>query len=151
MEERFYITTRWLIALTVVFIPLSIFILISGPWSANFGNSQWTRYFLFASWILLTLSIVAGVSNLIAPPELEQDKGVDEPTAAKEPGEDLHSEEPEGEGEVGGAVKAKPKKGINVGYAMLLTQAATFLLGIILYVVYISWMLLPQITLRTGY
>jgi hypothetical protein len=47
------------------------------------------------------------------------------------------------------AVEAKKKRNLNVGYALLLTQAGTFLMGIIIYVVYISWMVLPYINIPT--
>jgi hypothetical protein len=149
MEDRFYNVSRWLVAMAVFFIPLSVIILVAGVWSYNvqMGLNQWTRYLLFVSWVLMTVSIITGISNLIAPP-LEE-KG--EETRAVIP------EEEEGEGAAEGE-KEKPaerpaKKGkINVGYAFLLAQAGTFLLGVVLYVVYVSWMILPYINIpKTAY
>jgi hypothetical protein len=148
MEERLYGVTRWLVALTVVFIPLSIFILISGSWGANFGDSQWTRYLLFASWVLLTLSLIAGVSNLINPTDEELEMGSESPMSAKSESDSALEGEEEKEEEE--SAVARPEKTRDFGYSLLLAQATTFLLGIILYVVFISWMVLPEIPL-TGY
>ena len=144
MEDRLNGVSRWLVALTVVFIPLSIFILISGPWSANYGTNQWTRYLLFASWILLTLSLIAGVANLIAPP-LEEENGKGEIPMVKE---ETDTEEEEKEKTV---TEVQTKRRMNMEYSLLMAQATTFLLGIIIYVVYISWMVLPEIPLRSPY
>ncbi|MBC7253713.1 MAG: hypothetical protein H5T72_07075 [Actinobacteria bacterium] len=140
MEERLFGAARWLTALAVVFIPLSIIILISGSWLANFTSNQWTRYLLFASWVSLTLSIVLGVVNMVG--------GAGEGGLA--PGEE---ESGEGEEEDGGEVTpgatspGTVARGGRVEQALVLGQATAFLLGVFLYVAFISWMVLPRISL----
>lgn len=136
MEERLGLASRWLTALSAVVIPLTVIVLVSGSWAVNYqyNTAQWTKYVLFASWILFTLSLVAGVTNLISPP-LEADAAGE---AAAAPGSQ-EGETPEGE-EV--RIGPRPKPAVDFNYAMLLGQAAAFMLGMTLYVVYISWMVL---------
>ena len=143
MEERFNVVSRWLVALAVLFIPLSVFILISGPWSYNFQVQahQWTRYLLFVSWILLTLSLVTGIAKLVNPPLEEPGQGHEEPPPAAESGKDTEGEEEEEQ-----TVKVKSKPPIDLGYSLLLGQAASFMLGVLIYVVYISWLILPGVS-----
>ncbi len=145
MEDRFFGVSRWLVALTVMFIPISVLILVSGVWGYNvqLGLNQWTRYLLFVSWILLTISLIAGISNLISPPFEEGAEEEDKPLVANKA--EKAADEEGGEDEDKPAEIVKKKRNLNVGYALLLTQAGTFLLGVIIYVVYISWMILPYI------
>jgi hypothetical protein len=143
MEEKLNSASRWLMALAVILIPLTVIALVSSVWGLNyqFDTNQWTRYLLFASWILLAISAIIGITNIISPPELESEKA---PTKAKEKSPAPLSEEGEGEDEEGAerveTKKAKPA--FNAVYAFTLAQACFFSLGIILYVAFISWMLL---------
>lgn len=140
MEDRSNVVSRWLVALTVVFIPLSIFILISGPWGANYIDLQWTRYLLFASWVSLTLSFIVGIANMVTFPS-ERSEQVDEvpPPELEEGSEALK--------EWNARLEKSRKNAISSKNALMLAQATTFMLGLILYVAFISWMLLPKITL----
>jgi len=147
MEERLNTASRWLLALAVILIPLTVIALVSGAWGLNyqFNTNQWTRYLLFASWILLAISAVVGITSLISPPELESEK-VSEKTRPPEAG----SEEEEGEEKVELVSPKKAKPGFNAAYAFTLAQACFFSLGIILYIAYISWMLLGLQAYPTG-
>lgn len=142
MYDRSSGTVRWLTALAVVFIPLSIIILISGSWLANFTSNQWTRYLLFASWISLTLSVVLGVVNMVGRLGEEGPLPVAGGTKreAAEEGKTLEDEGP----------RDMESEGYRVEQALLLGQATAFLLGLFLYVAFISWMVLPRIGL-TGF
>jgi len=138
MDEKLNAASRWLTALAVIVIPLSVIAVVSSAWGLNyqFETAQWTRYLLFASWILLTLSVLAGIANFISPPEAELEKA-DPAVEAKDAGETE-----EGEGESAERGPKTVKKPFNIGYAFLLSQACTMALGLILYVAYISWMIL---------
>lgn len=139
MEEKLNTASRWLLALAVILIPLTMIAIVSGAWGLNyqFNTNQWTRYLLFASWILLALSAVVGTANLISPPELETENA---PAKAKSPERGSDEEEEEETSEPTAGKKAKPD--VNIGYAFTLAQACSFALGMILYVAYMSWMIL---------
>ncbi|WP_287155376.1 hypothetical protein [Candidatus Solincola tengchongensis] len=140
MSEKQFGAARWLTALAVIFIPLSIIILISGSWLANFTSNQWTRYLLFASWVFMTLSTVLGVANMVSGageessplPDVAGDAGIGEEEGRES--EPLLSS------------RAEPK-GQEVEQSLLLGQVSCFLLGLFLYVAFISWMVLPKIGL----
>jgi hypothetical protein len=138
MDEKLYTASRWLAALAIILIPLSVIAVVSGAWGLNyqFDTAQWTKYLLFASWMLLTLSVLAGIANLISPPETELEK-IETAVKAEVEGETEDDEE--------GSAKRSPKAekpAFNMGYAFLLAQASTLVLGLVLYVAYISWMIL---------
>ncbi len=142
MEDRINVISRWFVALTVVFIPLSILVLISGSWGANFLSSQWTRYLLFASWVALTVSLVVGAGNTVV--FMAEEEGEEAEPPALDPA-------PEGEGEGSEKEQAsadKRSKAQSMSYNLLLVQVATFLVGVVLYVAFISWMLLPKIVMN---
>ncbi|MDI6830048.1 MAG: hypothetical protein QME88_01815 [Actinomycetota bacterium] len=144
MEDRIGLVSRWFVALTVVFIPLSILVLISGSWGANFLSSQWTRYLLFASWVALTVSLVVGAGNTVAFMAVDGEK--EEGTGSLSPGEDGG-----GEGESEGLARTsgvRKENSSNMSYNLLLVQVGTFLVGVVLYVAFISWMLLPKIVMN---
>jgi len=137
MDEKLYTASRWLVALAIILVPLSVIAVVSGAWGLNyqFDSAQWTKYLLFASWIFMTLSVLAGMANLISPPETELEKI--ESAVKAEVESEMEGDEED--------VKPSPKPGessFNVGYAFLLGQACTLALGLILYVAYISWMIL---------
>jgi len=140
MEEKLNAASRWLTALAVIMIPLSVIAIVSGAWGVNyqFDTNQWISYLVFASWILLMLSVIAGIANLISPPEQESGEAAAEVPAATA----SESEEDEAEGGEARVPAKKAKSAFNFAYALLLTQACTFTLGMILYVAYISWMIL---------
>ncbi len=144
MEDRISVISRWFVALTVVFIPLSILVLISGSWGANFLSSQWTRYLLFASWVALTVSLVVGAGNTVVfmAEDKEEEKGA-EPASSDE-----GAEEEAEDRERAPAPKARNGKSSSMSYNLLLVQVATFLVGVVLYVAFISWMLLPRIVMN---
>jgi len=156
MNGKFSSTARWLTALAVMFIPLSIIILISGSWMANFMSNQWTRYLLFASWISFTLSVVLGVVNM-AGLSGEESRAADIGEGQGLAGGEGHLEAGAGEGEAGEkrrgetASSAIPsgmeREMYRVEQALMLGQASAFLLGLFLYVAFISWMILPKISL----
>ncbi|MBC7252418.1 MAG: hypothetical protein H5T72_00410 [Actinobacteria bacterium] len=156
MNGKFSGTARWLTALAVMFIPLSIVILISGSWMANFMSNQWTRYLLFASWISLTLSVVLGVVNMAGLSGEESrasDIGVSRGLAgevggpATGGGEGEAGEERRGETASGSIPSGMEREGYGVEQALMLGQASAFLLGLFLYVAFISWMILPKISM----
>lgn len=140
MSEKQLVAARWLTALAVIFVPLSIIILISGSWLANFTSNQWTRYLLFASWVFMTISVVLGAVNMVGV------AGEEEFSRSTVAGEaKVHDEEKESE-------SAPPSSGSEprdyaVGQSLLLGQVSSFLLGLFLYVAFISWMVLPRIGL----
>ena len=151
MEGKYSKASMWLTGLAVLFIPLSIIILFSGPWSINYQvqTHQWIRYLLFVSWILMTLAIIAGIANLISPmAEEEVVEGVKVKRSSVEAGEDNTVIEAEEES----TVMVRPRSKMTMTMVTLMSQATLFALGIILYVVYISWLLLPAVSqkLLTG-
>ncbi|MBN2026382.1 MAG: hypothetical protein JW854_06470 [Actinobacteria bacterium] len=138
MDEKLNTASRWLAALAIILIPLSVIAVVSGAWGLNyqFDTAQWTKYLLFASWILLTLSVIAGIANLITPPETEMEK-IETAVKTEVEGETEDDEEESAKG-----VPKPEKPAFNLGYAFLLAQATTLALGLLLYVTYISWMIL---------
>jgi hypothetical protein len=143
MEESYRTVSRWIMALAVIFIPLSIIILVSGPWSYNFQvqANQWIRYLLFISWILITLAIITGIANMLSP---MQDEEAGEAVEVKPAITEM------AEGEEGGEKPepVRPKSKMSMGFTMLMSQAVLFSLGIILYVVYISWLIVPSVSTK---
>jgi hypothetical protein len=143
MEEKLNMASRWLLALAVILIPLTVITIVSGAWGLNyqFNTNQWTRYLLFASWILLALSAIVGTANIISPPELESEMAA---SAVKSPASAMDEEEGEEEEEAGAGrpPRTKEKRPFNYAYAFTLTQACSFVLGMVLYVAYMSWMIL---------
>ena len=149
MEERINLLSRWFVALTVIFIPLSILVLISGSWGANFLSSQWTRYLLFASWVALTVSLVVGAGNSVVFMAEEGGKETGPADREREPEE---GEDEEYARDIAGDAAAPSRGGsLGMSYNLLLVQVATFLVGVALYVAFISWMLLPKIVMNAGY
>jgi type VI protein secretion system component VasK len=146
MEERYNTVSRWIMALAVLFIPLSIIILVSGPWSYNFQVQahQWTRWLLFASWVLITLAIIAAIANMLSP--AEQAAGEEAEAGAVPPGSAESGTVAEAEEE--SAVVVRPKGKMSMAFSMLMTEAVLFSLGIILYVIYISWLIIPSVSSR---
>jgi hypothetical protein len=130
------------LALAVILIPLTAIAIVSGAWGLNyqFNTNQWTRYLLFASWILLAISAVVGTANLISPPELESEKAAAKAQKLAVAKDDEDEEEKEEGSERISSREAKPA--FNYAYAFTLTQACSFALGMILYVAYMSWMIL---------
>lgn len=148
VNDKTSAAARWLTALAVVFVPLSIIILISGSWLANFTSNQWTRHLLFASWISLTLSVILGVVNMVGQPEgrasLSEERMDD-----KGCGEKARDQGAEGS-EAAPDFPPFSGKTYTMEQILLLIQATTFILGLFLYVAFISWMVLPKINL-TGF
>ncbi|MFW6113976.1 MAG: hypothetical protein ACOC78_03535 [Actinomycetota bacterium] len=141
-ENRMYDTSRWLVALAAVVIPLSIIIMVSG-FSYNYTGRQWTRYLLLAALIAWVLSLAAGVINLIGfstaePPDLGQEKPAGGFGEEKAPAEGMLEEAVESTG------KQSSQK---MGASLLVAQAAFFLGGAFVYVAFCCWMILPQIAL----
>ena len=134
MDERLNLASRWLLALAVILIPLTVIAMISGAWGLNYqlNANQWTRYLLFASWLLLALSAVAGTANLIAPPEAACEQ---EPLAPPREG-DMEGDE------AAGPWSAQGGRAFDGAYAFVLVQACAFVAGMIVYIAYLSWMLL---------
>lgn len=149
MEERGSRAAQWLTALSVVYVPLSIIILLSGSWMVNFSSNQWTRYLLFASWVSMVVSAVFGVFNMISLPAELRGRPVGRRLEKGEPG----SEEGEREEPMEGPCSAVSAPGATEpvsprAQGLLLAQATAFLLGLFLYMAFISWMILPEIALR---
>ena len=144
-EERIYQVSRWLLALAAVIIPLSIFVLISGPFSANYLTRQWTRYMLFASWICWTISLIAGIVNILGF-FFTETSGIKEGQSAG--GEDEGIGEPESVEKA--PVAEKEGKGDKESSALwsaslMGAQAAFFMTGVLLYVAFCAYMLLPYL------
>ncbi|OFW56164.1 MAG: hypothetical protein A2W01_09295 [Candidatus Solincola sediminis] len=153
MEERYGNVSRWLTGLSVLFIPLSILILSSVPLSYNFQlllsskpANSWIRFLLFASWILITLAIIAGIANLLSPLSGEEGEEVTEAKASS-----LEEGEEAGMAEVESTVVMRPKNKMSMVFTTLMAQAVLFTLGIILYVAYISWLVLPAVSPQALY
>lgn len=148
MEEKYSKASMWMMALAVLFIPLSIIILFSGPWSINYQvqTHQWIRYLLFVSWILMTLAIIAGIANLISPMAEEEVVEMKGSSPEAEESDTVEGAEEES------TVMRRPRSKMTMTMVTLMSQATLFALGIILYVVYISWLLLPAVSqkLLTG-
>ena len=138
MEEKSNVVSRWLLALTVLFIPLSLMSLITGTWGANYIDAQWTRYLLFASWIALTLSLIVGAGNMLT--FMADGSGKVKKKSVAAAGMSGEGEEEEIVEEIVEEETASTMSG-----GLLLAQVSTFMLGVILYVAFISWMLLPEI------
>jgi len=144
-EERIYQVSRWLLALAAVIIPLSILVLISGPFSANYLARQWTRYMLCASWICWTISLIAGIVNILGF-FFTETSGIKEGQSAG--GEDEGMGEPESVEEA--PVAEKEGKGDKESSALwsaslMGAQAAFFMTGVLLYVAFCAYMLLPYL------
>ncbi len=142
MEEKLTSVSRWLLALAAIIIPLTVLILSSAAWGQNyvFNTNQWTRYLLFASWILLAISAIVGTANLINTPERQPGEAEAEKAEVATAVDDEEAREEDGGEEV--AAAKKPKRPFDLTYAFTLTQACSFVLGLILYVAYMSWMIL---------
>ncbi len=141
MGEKLDLASRWLLALAVILIPLTVMAIVSGAWGLNYqlNTNQWTRYLLFASWVLLAFSAVAGTANLITPPGEECGEGAVEVTPEPRRGEG-------GEEGAGGEPRLPERAGgmrdFSTAYAFVLAQACAFVAGIIVFIAYLSWMLL---------
>jgi hypothetical protein len=147
MEEKINVVSRWLVALTVIFIPLSIIILVSGSWGANFLDMQWTRYLLFASWIALTLSLIVGAGNMITFMAVDASPKKKKPTVVNK----SNGDEGEDGAEDEKADKPADNPSSSMSYNLMVVQVGTFVIGVILYVAFVSWMILPLITLSSSY
>jgi len=149
-NERVFRAAQWLTALAVVFLPLSIIILLSGSWMVNFTSNQWTRYLLFASWLAFLLSVVMGVFNMISAPAERRRRPASR--LADDGGRTGDPEEPGGkarpEDDAPALSAATGERQLSGGQGMLLAQATVFLMGLFLYMAFISWMILPEIALR---
>lgn len=132
--------SRWLLALAVIFIPLSLIVLITVSFAYNFPDRQWTRYLLFSSWLVLGLSLLAGMANLVNLSFEVDYEDKESPKAEIE----LETDE---EGEV--VEVLTDSKGVDMGAVLMLSQAFTFALGFILYVIFICWMIVPSLQLQT--
>lgn len=132
--------SRWLLALAVIFIPLSLIVLITVSFAYNFPDRQWTRYLLFSSWLVLGLSLLAGMANLVNLSFEVDYEDKESPKAEIE----LETDE---DGEV--VEVLTDSKGVDMGAVLMLSQAFTFALGFILYVIFICWMIVPSLQLQT--
>ncbi len=155
MEDRYERASRLLTALATMMLPLTLLAMATWTWYVNYANYQfntnkWTSYLLLACWIFFLLAVIAGISSLINPPAPEI--GLEAASASGEPkeaaGEEKNGEEP------GIGPAKKPR--INLGYALLLAQSASFVLGLLLFFVYVAWLLLgldplPQQTTGAGF
>lgn len=142
-EERIYQFSKWLLALVSVIIPLSILILISALFAANYPAREWTRFLLFAAWMCWTISMVAGVVNIVGF-FFTEESGIKEQKPAEEEKEKQEETEEIGQGE---KVEVEAEKDSSAVWSASLmgAQAAFFMTGILLYVAFCAYMVLPSI------
>jgi hypothetical protein len=142
-EERIYQVSKWLLALVAVIIPLSILILISALFAANYPAREWTRFLLFAAWMCWTISLIAGVVNIVGF-FFTEESGIQEGQPIDEV-----EEKQEEIGEAGQEEKkeVEPEKNSSALWSASLmgAQAAFFMTGVLLYVAFCAYMVLPSI------
>ena len=151
-EERIYQVSKWMLALVAVVIPLSILILISATFGANYLERQWTRYLLFAAWMCWSISLISGVVNIVGfffseESGIQEGQPVDEVERREgEIGKIAYEEQKEQE-EREARRKAKSKKDSSALWSASLmgAQAAFFMTGALLYVAFCAYMILPVI------
>lgn len=147
-EERLFTVSRWLLALTLIFIPLSIVVLISVVFAYNYPDRQWTRYLLLLSWISSALSFLLGLMNLIG---FSMARGGENTCEERETeGEDQGEEDFMSSPPSTMAVESlsHPRGGGHPAGGMLMGQAFTLAVSVILYVAFLCWMLLPGIRVQ---
>ncbi len=146
-EERLFTVARWLLALTVIFIPLSIVVLISAVFIYNYPDRQWTRYLLLFSWVSSSVSFFLGMVNMVglSLSGEEGSSGVSSAVVDDESGDEFMSETPST------SIPQTAYQRRSVGFpagGMLMAQAFTLAVAIALYVAFLCWMLLPGIRLQ---
>jgi hypothetical protein len=142
-EDRIYQVSRWLLALVAVIIPLSILILISALFAANYPAREWTRFLLFAAWMCWTISLIAGVVNIVGF-FFSEETGIQQATPFDEVMEKQEEMDKASEEEK----KAEEKKGDSSALwsaSLMGAQAAFFMTGVLLYVAFCAYMVLPSI------
>lgn len=147
-EERLFHVSRWLLALALVFIPLSIVVLISVVFAYNYPDRQWTRYLLLFSWISAGVSVIVGLVNLVGL-SLSGEEGSPDEAEGETPGEEDFMITPPSSGMNSGG--RGPSRGGGFSQeGLLLAQAFTLAVGVALYVAFLCWMLLPGIKIQMG-
>jgi hypothetical protein len=142
-EDRIYQVSRWLLALVAVIIPLSILILISALFAANYPAREWTRFLLFAAWMCWTISLIAGVVNIVGF-FFSEETGIPEKTAFDEIVEKQEEMDKAG-GEDKKADEKKSDSSALWSASLMGGQAAFFMTGVLLYVAFCAYMVLPSI------
>ena len=142
-EERIYQVSKWLLALVSVIIPLSILILISALFAANYPAREWTRFLLFAAWMCWTISLIAGVVNIVGfffteESGIQEGQPVDE---VEEKQEEIGEAGQEGKK----AVEGEKDSSALWSASLMGAQAAFFMTGVLLYVAFCAYMVLPSI------
>jgi hypothetical protein len=145
-EERIYQVSKWLLALVSVIIPLSILILISALFAANYPAREWTRFLLFAAWMCWTISLIAGVVNIVGF-FFAETSGIKEGQPVGEEGDKVEGLEPSESTVVEKEeIEKKEKDSSALWSASLMgAQAAFFMTGVLLYVAFCAYMVLPSI------
>lgn len=142
-EERIYQVSKWLLALVTVIIPLSILILISALFAANYPAREWTRFILFAAWMCWTISLIAGVVNIVGfffteTSGIKEGQPVNEVEEKQEETGKIGQEEQK-------AVEGKKDSSALWSASLMGAQAAFFMTGVLLYVAFCAYMVLPSI------
>ena len=142
-EERIYQVSKWLLALVAVIIPLSILILISALFAANYPAREWTRFLLFAAWMCWTISLIAGVVNIVGfffteESGIQEGQPVDE---VEEKQEEIGEAGQEGKK----AVEGEKNSSALWSASLMGAQSAFFMTGVLLYVAFCAYMVLPSI------
>jgi len=150
-EERIYQVSKWLLALVSVIIPLSILILISALFAANYPAREWTRFLLFAAWMCWTISLIAGVVNIVGfffteESGIQEGQPVDEVEERQEEiGKIGNEEQEEPKADIGKTDKSKKDSSALWSASLMGAQAAFFMTGVLLYVAFCAYMVLPSI------
>ena len=142
-EERIYQVSKWLLALVAVIIPLSILILISALFAANYPAREWTRFLLFAAWMCWTISLIAGVVNIVGF-FFTEESGIQEGQPVDEV-EEKQEEIGEAGQEEKKAVEGEKNSSALWSASLMGAQAAFFMTGVLLYVAFCAYMVLPSI------
>jgi hypothetical protein len=151
-EERIYQVSKWLLALVTVIIPLSILILVSALFAANYPAREWTRFLLFAAWMCWTISMIAGVVNIVGfffteESGIQEGQPVDEVEEKQEETGKMGQEEQEAHEKQEDRKEVKAAKDSSALWSASLmgAQAAFFMTGVLLYVAFCAYMVLPSI------
>lgn len=147
-EERIFHVSRWLSALALVFIPLSIVVLISVVFAYNYPDRQWIRYLLLFSWISTAVSALVGIINMVGMSlsDVEGEGAEDQKEVDRRQEEELMVI-PERQG--GSQVDKDENRGSgSYQESLVFIQAFTLGVGIALYVAFLCWILLPGIKVQ---
>ncbi len=139
MKERQFGIAKWLIAVSMLGITASVIMFQGiGVPTVHLQRFEWSRWFLFASWILYFLAI-SGAGVITMPKRVPDKPALGRASAV------------EGDEATPAAPLAMPQKESS-GLGMLYGSALSFLLGTLMMIVYFAFVTLPSLPSSvTGY